>query len=322
MAPRWSLLMTLAVAACDTATPTPQQPRSPAAEICAIDSDCGEGARCVAGICSPGTSFDPATSDDASIGIDAGLRDGATNPRADAAALDTGSTTTSPVDAGGPLADSGSVLDVGGATSDTGVASNTVPDSGVTAADSGVTAADSGVTAADSGTSDAGVVATSTELELGGYVLENAEHLPARQRFEIPSGTLLRANEVLIIVRGATRADFESALGMTLGSDVRFINAESGNADAPIINGGEQWQLVDPSGAIIDGPTMPGDRNRAYVRVGADASDPSSWADTVDTAATPGPRPAVTSGPYIGGWSDASGSGRYVFEFVEIHYGP
>jgi hypothetical protein len=147
-------------------------------------------------------------------------------------------------------------------------------------------------------------------------VLSNSE--AAQQRFEIPSGTELRAGEVLLLVRDADRLAFEVDLGRPLASNVRYLSTGAAAQGAPIINGGERWRLSAPDGRVVDGPTIAGAAGRAYSRTAAAAGQVSSWSEVADNARSPGAAALLGPGLWISGWADASGSGRFVFEYVEL----
>ncbi|MCK9464246.1 MAG: hypothetical protein M0R80_31905, partial [Proteobacteria bacterium] len=113
---------------------------------------------------------------------------------------------------------------------------------------------------------------------------------------------------------------FEAFWSVTLGSSVVYVD---GNEAVPQINGLEYFELSDDASAVVDGPTFAftTTEGQCYQRTGATASSSASWSVVDDTAATPG---AVT---YTGGGmpifiseiSDATGTGAYVYEFVELY---
>lgn len=162
-------------------------------------------------------------------------------------------------------------------------------------------------------------------IDLGGFVLENREHEPATQMGVLPSGLTLSAGQRLVIGRDADRASFESYWGVTLGDDVVYLNAEAGNAGVPIINGGERWAVVSPVGTAVDGTTIAGGQNHSYRRLsGGSAGDLNSWSEAAADEAAPGQGTLPSSGVglVVSQWSDAPGSGAYVYEFVELYYAP
>lgn len=179
---------------------------------------------------------------------------------------------------------------------------------------------DSGSQTIDAGTSDAGqrpdAGGASLVYDLAGFVLSNSE--AAQQRFEIPAGTQLRAGEVLLLVRDADRAGFERDLGHPLPANVRYLSTRAAAQGAPIINGGERWRLNAPDGRAVDGPTIAGAAGRAYLRNASPAGQASSWSEVADNARSPGASAVLGPGLWISGWADASGSGRFVFEYVQL----
>ena len=158
--------------------------------------------------------------------------------------------------------------------------------------------------------------------DLGGWVViqENSQ-----QVFMLPAESVLFPGTCLVLGRNAGRADFEAFWGFPLPAGALYVN--SGNK-LPQINGDEVFSLLDPAGALVDGPTIPQLSGHNYQRIGSafPAEDLTSWAvaDAADAGvATPGIGPppvsgAPLAGPFISEFSDAMGSGNYVNEFVEI----
>ena len=95
--------------------------------------------------------------------------------------------------------------------------------------------------------------------------------------------------------------------------------------DRPLSKGSEKYALYDAAGTKGDGATisMPGRAGRGIRRndACAAAGTASSWTSGVTTTATPGTGagPGCAKGPVINEFSDASGTGNYVYEFVELH---
>lgn len=173
----------------------------------------------------------------------------------------------------------------------------------------------------DAGRRDAG---SASRIDLSGYRIENRE-LSTVQMSVIPDGIELEPGQMLIVGRFAGPAEFENFWGVVLGDDVVYItNADSNRV--PIVNGGEKWALTDPSGStVVDGVTITGSSGKSYQRIEADsASYRSSWSELADTDATPGSTdlPNGNVGLVISEWSDASGIGNYIYEFIEIYYAP
>ncbi len=160
-------------------------------------------------------------------------------------------------------------------------------------------------------------------LDLWGYRLENREHSPPIQFYTLPAGTQMSPGDVLLIVRNASRAEVEAEFG-PLGAHVQVITTGASSNGVPIINGGESWALLSPDGSLVDGATIDGAIGQSYRRTGGTASQAGSWTADVDSTATPGATSLPSSGVglVISEWSDASGTGRFIFEFIELYYAP
>jgi hypothetical protein len=161
---------------------------------------------------------------------------------------------------------------------------------------------------------------TPVPLDLSGWTLVNTEDQPPTQTYTFPAGTTLRRGEVLLVVRDASRAEVEAEWGRSLASSVVVLRAGARTRGAPIINGGERWALRDATGTTVDGPTAAGLAGFVYQRTAAAAGVATSWSERPETASTPGVAdgPALAPGVWITEWADASGSGRFVFEYVEL----
>jgi hypothetical protein len=120
------------------------------------------------------------------------------------------------------------------------------------------------------------------------------------------------------LVRDADRAAFEADLGHPLGANVRYLATGAATQGAPIINGGERWRLSAPDGRVVDGPPIAGAAGRAYLRAAGPAGQASSWSDVTEGARSPGQAANLGPGVWISEWADASGSGRFVLEYVEL----
>lgn len=163
------------------------------------------------------------------------------------------------------------------------------------------------------------IAETALPLSLAGYVLYQTN---SNQSFAFAPGTVLPPGGYLVIGRNADQAAFEAFWGVTLGANVTYIN--SGNK-LPQLNGAEQFWITTPLGGILDGPTaVPMAVGTALVRV--DAGQPATlslnWQQIDESQATPGSGAALTGsgGLKITEISDASGTGDYIYEFVELVY--
>ncbi len=160
-------------------------------------------------------------------------------------------------------------------------------------------------------------------IDVGGYRLEQINSAAA---VTIPAGTLLDPGGLLVIGRNATRSAFESFWG-AMPSQVVYLNgmAEAGGNGFPVINGDEQYRLFDSGGSQIDPGFgylpeggMGSGESRERIR-----TDGLSFGTRAAADATPGAyggTPAGTGSVLITEISDASGSGNYVYEFIELYY--
>jgi len=132
-------------------------------------------------------------------------------------------------------------------------------------------------------------------VDAGGYILRQIE---STQSYTIPSETHINGKGFLILGRNANQSAFESFWGVTLGSDVTYLN--SGNA-FPLINGDEQYLLEDGTGGALD----PADGTYTALAVGAGtriyrlntSNTLVDWGNSNDTEATPGTLDADQSLP-------------------------
>jgi hypothetical protein len=157
-------------------------------------------------------------------------------------------------------------------------------------------------------------------LAIGGYSLTQAN---SASTYTIPAGTTIPANGYLVIGRNATKAAFQTFWGATLPATVGYLNA----ADTmPLINGSETYTLKNGSGTTIDGVTvaMPSAADKTLQRVNpcSAANLAANWTTLATTSATPGSGAAAgcAKGLVINEFADASGSGNYVYEFIELHW--
>lgn len=142
------------------------------------------------------------------------------------------------------------------------------------------------------------------------------------QNFNLPENTLINPNNYVIVARDSNKADFESFWGVSLDPNLCFINGEN---SFPSINGDETFEIRDENNTIIDGPT--GQSLVTYhtverIKTTAISTNSNSWNISADIYATPG-NGAVgdgTAGLIINEYSDASGTGNWRFEFIELFY--
>ncbi len=146
-----------------------------------------------------------------------------------------------------------------------------------------------------------------------------------------PPGTTVARGGYVVIARNAAKTAFETFWGVTLPANVTYINSTPivGSNGFPVINGSENYTLTDASSTIIDGPTVsepapPGGQSVQRRRPGYPAAQETSWTrlSSPNTNATPGSGAGLTtsSGLIINEFSDATGTGNFIYEFVELYY--
>jgi len=143
--------------------------------------------------------------------------------------------------------------------------------------------------------------------------------------FSLPAHTKIAPNGYLIVARNASKAAFEAFWrgGTPLSANVVFVDA---GGSFPVINGSETYQLLDAGGTPVDGPTV---AMSASGLQSVQRKDPclapgtaGSWNVLGTSAATPGTGAGAgcAKGVVINEFSDATGTGNFNFEFVELHY--
>ena len=159
-------------------------------------------------------------------------------------------------------------------------------------------------------------VSNGVPVNIGGWTLVQAN---ATLNYTIPAGTTIASKGYVIIARNATKTAFQSFWGVTLGANVIYINS----ADTmPQINGSETYTLKNGA-TTIDGPTVAMDTNAGFdferATCGA-VGTLSSWSHRASTSGTPGTGGLATcnKGVFINEFSDALGTGNYVYEFIEL----
>jgi beta-lactamase superfamily II metal-dependent hydrolase len=141
--------------------------------------------------------------------------------------------------------------------------------------------------------------------------------------FYLPAGTTMPDNGYVVVGRDASRAAFEAFWGITLPSSVVYVNSAG---VLPVINGDENYTLYNAAGTKLDGRTasMPSAAGKSFQRKDPclNAGKSSNWNIVADALATPGGGavPGCGKGVVINEFSDASGTGNYIYEFVELHY--
>ena len=155
--------------------------------------------------------------------------------------------------------------------------------------------------------------------DISGWTVTQAN---ASITYTIPAGTVIPANGYVIIARNATKAAFQTFWGVTLGSNVIYLTTAGA---FPQINGSENYTLKNTSGTTIDGPTIStsSSANQDLQRIDpcTAANITSNWTISATTAANPGSGAGAgcAKGVVINEFSDAAGSGNFIYEFIELH---
>ena len=153
---------------------------------------------------------------------------------------------------------------------------------------------------------------------VGGYRLNQAN---ATLDYLLPANTVIPSKGYVIVARNATKAAFESFWGVTLPANVVFINSGDG---MPQINGDEKYTLYTAGGTRIETASIAMDAAGGYSyrrSTCGGASKASSWVKGTWSTANPGTG-AISScnrGVFISEFSDALGTGNYIYEFVELY---
>lgn len=175
--------------------------------------------------------------------------------------------------------------------------------------------------AANNSTTSAAVSVTVSNATGGGSGVDvsgwKVTQANATYNYVIPAGTVIPADGYLVIARQADKTAFEGFWGLTLPANAIFINSAGG---MPVINGDENYSLYDASSVLRDGPTasQPATAARTVQRV-----DPcgSTWNTLTEGSSNPGSGAGAGcgGGVKINEHSDASGTGNYIYEFIELH---
>ncbi|HEV7920461.1 MAG TPA: Ig-like domain-containing protein [Thermoanaerobaculia bacterium] len=160
-------------------------------------------------------------------------------------------------------------------------------------------------------------VSNGTPLNIGSWTLTQAN---ATLVYTIPAGTTIPSKGYVIIARNATKAAFQTFWGRTLGANVVYINSADG---MPQINGSETYTLKNSAGTTIEGATVAMDAagGSDFQRATCGAIGTlGSWTKSASTAGSPGSGGLATCnrGAFINEFSDALGTGNFVYEFIEI----
>jgi hypothetical protein len=162
-------------------------------------------------------------------------------------------------------------------------------------------------------------VSNGTPINIGNYKVVQAN---AALTYNIPSGTTIPSKGYVIIGRNATKTQFQTFWGVTLAANVVYINSVD---TMPQLNGSETYTLRNASSVTLDGPSvaMASAGGESLKRInGCGAANSSlSWSRVASSTANPGSGApaACNKGVYISEFSDALGTGNYIYEFVELY---
>jgi beta-lactamase superfamily II metal-dependent hydrolase len=160
------------------------------------------------------------------------------------------------------------------------------------------------------------------DLDLSGWKIVQAN---SALTFSLPTQTKIAPDGYVIVARNASKAAFETFWrgGTPLPGNVVYVDA---GGSFPVINGSERYRLLDAGGTVVDGLSI---GMSASGLQSVQRKDPclspglvGSWNVLGTSAATPGAGAGAgcDKGVVINEFSDASGTGNFNFEFVELHY--
>jgi hypothetical protein len=159
---------------------------------------------------------------------------------------------------------------------------------------------------------------TAHEIDISGWRLVQEE---AHHEFIIPEETIIGSESYVIVARNCAKEEFEAFWGINLPVNVVFLNSQN---TVPQINGDETFNLKDSFEERVDGTTVPMGREGGETvqrnNPGDAPDEEASWTRFSTDLATPGSGAGTlsNSGIVINEFSDATGSGNYIFEFVEL----
>lgn len=137
----------------------------------------------------------------------------------------------------------------------------------------------------------------------------------------VPAGTTIPSGGYVIVGRNATREAFEAFWGVSLASNVVYVNTADG---MPQINGSESYAIYNGS-SKVDGATVSmsstGGESLQRIRPCTAANKANAWDRVASSMATPGSGAPASCGKgvYISEFSDAAGTGNWVYEFIELY---
>jgi hypothetical protein len=161
-------------------------------------------------------------------------------------------------------------------------------------------------------------ISSGVPVNIGGYKLLQAN---AALTYTIPAGTTIPSKGYVIVGRNATKAQFQTFWGVTLAANVVYLN---GADTMPQLNGSETYTLQNAASTTLDGPSVAmasagGESLKRLNGCGA-ANLAASWSRVASSTGNPGTGApaACNKGVYISEFSDALGTGNFIYEFVEI----
>lgn len=160
------------------------------------------------------------------------------------------------------------------------------------------------------------ILISASDINLNGYYVKQYD---ASFTFNLPDTTVSEGC-VIVIGRNADKAAFEAFWSVTFGSNVLYINS----SDAlPKINGDETFSLHDSTDLMIDSTSM-GEPPDGLVCIKRDSTNVNTWQSVPASMADPG---VYTGGGHNCGlriteFSDTSGTGNYIYEYVELYNDP
>jgi beta-lactamase superfamily II metal-dependent hydrolase len=161
-------------------------------------------------------------------------------------------------------------------------------------------------------------VSNGVPVNISGWTLTQAN---ATLVYTIPTTTTIPSKGYVIIARNATKTAFQTYWGVTLAANVVYINS----ADTmPQINGSETYTLKNSAGTTIEGTTVAMDTSGGsdFQRATCGAIGTlSSWTKLASASGSPGTGGlnGCNKGPFLNEFSDALGTGNYVYEFIELY---
>ena len=155
-------------------------------------------------------------------------------------------------------------------------------------------------------------------LDVGGWEVTQENSTAS---YTLPAGTVIQPGGYLILARFASKAEFEAFYGVTLSPNVVYLTNPSSSPAVPMINGDEIYRLYNDQGGLESGPTPAFDEGHDSHHL-TDPED-SPW-NLDDDTPTPGwgveAPDGVFSGLVITETTNASGSGNYIYEYIELYY--